>query len=131
MASKKKKEAVISYLEDLGLDKKAIHDIKSPAGIDINAKKPEEVAISILAEIIQVRNNLPDSFAFTQFDDTRTKQVNQNFISTRFVVFRLISIIPKHIIEYKNEKVYFCCDGCKVKFEQDPEKYMNKDSTAT
>jgi xanthine dehydrogenase accessory factor len=31
---------------------------------------------------------------------------------------------PKHIIEYKGEKVYFCCDGCKVKFEKDPEKYI-------
>jgi xanthine dehydrogenase accessory factor len=31
---------------------------------------------------------------------------------------------PKHIIEYKEEKVYFCCDGCKVKFEKDPEKYI-------
>jgi xanthine dehydrogenase accessory factor len=31
---------------------------------------------------------------------------------------------PKHIIEYAGEKVYFCCDGCKVSFENDPGKYM-------
>jgi xanthine dehydrogenase accessory factor len=31
---------------------------------------------------------------------------------------------PKHVIVYKDEKVYFCCDGCKVKFEKDPEKYI-------
>ena len=31
---------------------------------------------------------------------------------------------PRHIIEYQGEKVYFCCDGCKVKFEKDPEKYI-------
>jgi xanthine dehydrogenase accessory factor len=30
----------------------------------------------------------------------------------------------KYVLEYNNEKVYFCCDGCKVKFEKDPEKYM-------
>ena len=33
---------------------------------------------------------------------------------------------PKHIIEYKGENVYFCYDGCKVKFEAEPEKYMTK-----
>lgn len=26
--------------------------------------------------------------------------------------------------EYKGEKVYFCCEECKAKFEEDPEKYM-------
>jgi uncharacterized pyridoxamine 5'-phosphate oxidase family protein len=25
---------------------------------------------------------------------------------------------PRHIIEHKEEKVYFCCDGCKEKFER-------------
>jgi len=33
---------------------------------------------------------------------------------------------PKHIVEYKGEKVYFCCDGCKIKFHAEPEKYMKK-----
>jgi xanthine dehydrogenase accessory factor len=126
VASKKKKASVISYLEDLGLDKKAIQNIKSPAGIDINAKKPEEVAISILAEIIQVRNNLPDTFSFTQFDDTRTEAGKPKFYINPVCGVPVDINNPKHIIEYKSEKVYFCCDGCKVKFEQDPEKYMNK-----
>ena len=33
---------------------------------------------------------------------------------------------PKHIIEYNGEKVYFCCDGCKIKFEAEPARYMIK-----
>lgn len=28
--------------------------------------------------------------------------------------------------EYKGKKVYFCCDGCKEKFEAEPEKYIAK-----
>ena len=28
--------------------------------------------------------------------------------------------------EYKGKKVYFCCDGCKGKFEADPEKFLTK-----
>ena len=29
-------------------------------------------------------------------------------------------------IEYKGKKVYFCCPGCKEKFEKEPEKYISK-----
>ncbi len=29
-------------------------------------------------------------------------------------------------IEYKGKKVYFCCAGCKEKFEKEPEKYLDK-----
>ena len=28
--------------------------------------------------------------------------------------------------EYKGKKVYFCCAGCKEKFEKEPEKYLGK-----
>jgi len=28
--------------------------------------------------------------------------------------------------EYKGQKVYFCCAGCKEKFEKEPEKYLDK-----
>jgi len=28
--------------------------------------------------------------------------------------------------EYKGKKVYFCCAGCKEKFEKEPEKYISK-----
>jgi YHS domain-containing protein len=28
--------------------------------------------------------------------------------------------------EYKGKKVYFCCSGCKEKFEENPEQYIAK-----
>ena len=28
--------------------------------------------------------------------------------------------------EYKGKKVYFCCPGCKEKFNEEPEKYIAK-----
>ncbi len=34
---------------------------------------------------------------------------------------------PEHVIDYHGEFVYFCCDGYKNKFEQEPAKYMQKD----
>jgi len=35
--------------------------------------------------------------------------------------------IDKNIFtEYQGKKVYFCCPGCKEKFEEQPEKYVAK-----
>jgi len=29
-------------------------------------------------------------------------------------------------VDYKGERIYFCCKGCDVEFQKDPEKYMKK-----
>lgn len=35
-----------------------------------------------------------------------------------------MKINEKYFVEYKGEKVYFCCPGCDEKFLADPEKYV-------
>jgi YHS domain-containing protein len=35
-------------------------------------------------------------------------------------------IDPEHVVEYKGEKVYFCCPNCPKAFEADPEKFLSK-----
>lgn len=36
------------------------------------------------------------------------------------------AINKDYFTEYKGKKVYFCCPGCKEKFEAEPEKYIAK-----
>ncbi len=127
VASRKKIDSLKAYLESAGLDKKKIDSIYSPAGIDINAKKPEEVAISILAEIIQTQNGADFPAAFEKFETNTTDGAKAPVYYINPVCGVPVDINnPKHIVEYKNEKVYFCCDGCKVKFDAAPEKYIVK-----
>ncbi|ULQ54868.1 XdhC family protein [Flavihumibacter rivuli] len=126
VSSKKKGSKVMDYLKDAGVDPARVAAVKSPAGIDINAKSPEEVAISILAEIIQVKSQAPGASGFTMFDTTREEAGKPKFYINPVCGVPVDINSPKHVIDYKGEKVYFCCDGCKVKFEQDPEKYMHK-----
>jgi xanthine dehydrogenase accessory factor len=43
-------------LQEAGLAPSDIDRLRGPVGLDIGAKSPEEIAVSILAEIIQVRH---------------------------------------------------------------------------
>lgn len=126
VSSRKKGDKLMDYLKDAGVDPSRVATIKSPAGIDINAKSPEEVAISILAEIIKVKSQVGAGAAFTMFDTTREEAGKPKFYINPVCGVPVDVNSPKHVIDYKGEKVYFCCDGCKVKFEQSPEKYMEK-----
>jgi xanthine dehydrogenase accessory factor len=123
VASRKKMAAMSSYLIDAGVDPKKVERIHSPAGIDINAKLPDEVAISILAQIIQVKNSLDVVVSFEQQVSVAGETMPSFYINPVCGI-PVDMNNPKHIIQYKDEKVYFCCDGCKVKFEKDPEKYI-------
>lgn len=35
-------------------------------------------------------------------------------------------IDKKVFIDYQGQRIYFCCDKCKAKFEKEPEKYFEK-----
>ena len=52
-------------LKKEGVDQKYLKKIKIPVGIDIGAQTPEEIAISIAAEIISVTNK--DSIGTAKF----------------------------------------------------------------
>ena len=58
VSSKLRWYATKKQLLEAGVNKKFIDAISAPAGIDIGAISLEEIAISILAEIIQVRRAL-------------------------------------------------------------------------
>ena len=55
IGSKKKRDAVYDGLRAEGITDAMLERVKNPIGLDIGAETPEEIAISILGEIIQVR----------------------------------------------------------------------------
>lgn len=55
IGSKRKREVVFNNLRADGIDEARLSRVHAPIGLDIGAETPEEIAISILAEIIQVR----------------------------------------------------------------------------
>ena len=56
MGAKRRVGFVLDAIRNEGYDEKKIDEIYSPIGLDINSETPVEIAISIFAEIISVKN---------------------------------------------------------------------------
>lgn len=55
MGSKSRKPEIFKWLEEIGFNEQDIEKVHLPIGIKIKGKMPSEIAVSILAELIQVR----------------------------------------------------------------------------
>jgi xanthine dehydrogenase accessory factor len=59
VASRRRTEAFVAELREDGVSEEVIGRLKSPAGLDIGAATGPEIALSILAEIVQRRRSQP------------------------------------------------------------------------
>ena len=55
VASRKRAESVLGYLRDRGVSDEALARVHAPAGLDLGHVPTEEIAVAILAEIVQLR----------------------------------------------------------------------------
>lgn len=55
IGSRRRVSAVLQHIIEDGADPQAVAGVHTPIGLDIGAETPEEIAVSIMAEIIQVR----------------------------------------------------------------------------
>jgi xanthine dehydrogenase accessory factor len=55
IGSKTKNATIFSHLRDRGISEEQLDRVHAPIGLDIGAQTPEEIAVSILAELIKVR----------------------------------------------------------------------------
>lgn len=57
IASRKRTGLVIAYLREAGFDQRVIDRIRAPAGIELGARMAEEIALSVISEIVLVRRS--------------------------------------------------------------------------
>ena len=62
IGSKRKVIGVVHELEKEGIPRAAFERIFAPMGLDIGAITPEEIAVSVVAEMIAVRRGAPSSW---------------------------------------------------------------------
>ncbi len=57
IASRKRSRLVLDYLRGNGIDKAQLNRVVAPCGIDLGARTPVEIALSVISEIILVRRS--------------------------------------------------------------------------
>ncbi|HEX2910050.1 MAG TPA: XdhC family protein [Chloroflexia bacterium] len=122
VASKTRATSVLEYLRMQGVTESALATLKCPAGLDIHATQAQEIALSILAEIVQRRHQ------------HYSIQPNKAPISLPVVAEALDPVCgmtvtiaeSKFSYAYNGQTYYFCCPACKKLFSKEPEKYLVK-----
>jgi xanthine dehydrogenase accessory factor len=55
IGSKRRTNIVLARLRESGFDEELLGEVRAPIGLDLGAVSPEEVALSVLAEIVAYR----------------------------------------------------------------------------
>jgi xanthine dehydrogenase accessory factor len=119
VASRVRGAATAAELRAEGVAEERLATLETPAGLDIGARTPEEIALSILARIVAVRRG-------------------EQTLSVRVVApaeppataldpvcgMAVATVDQTPHVEYEGRRVYFCCDGCRATFEQDPSRFV-------
>jgi xanthine dehydrogenase accessory factor len=123
VSSRQRAEAVLEYLRDAGVPDESLSRLKYPAGLDFGAVTPEEIALSILAEIVQHRRRPPDEAEHRQ---TPTQTESEN--ATDPVCGMTVEVATaRYAVQLNGDVYYFCCAGCQRSFEKEPETYLTRE----
>ena len=118
VASRKRFAQMRDTLVAGGATAQALESITNPAGIDIGARAPEEVALSILAEIVQVRRAVSEQAATEATAAIAAREARDPICG-----MTVIADTATHRAEHAGRTYYFCCGGCRERFLSDPEHY--------
>lgn len=134
VASHKRGRAVLDELREDGVPPELLELVDIPAGINIGAREPGEIAVSILAKIVSVRRQeavevaKPVGLAVHRTGGkarekapARAKQAAANSVAPVIAVdpicgMTVAAVAGTPSVEHEGETIYFCCDGCQAKF---------------
>jgi len=115
VASRKRAGAIVETLRQRGVPADQLARLKAPAGLDIGAVTPEEIAVSILAEIIQARHHRAAEPAMLA---TALAEAKDPICGMTVEV-----ATARHQSDWAGRSVYFCCRHCKETFDAEPARY--------
>jgi xanthine dehydrogenase accessory factor len=126
------------WLIEEGVPRERVAALRAPAGMDIGGETPEEVAISILAELTSVRRGRapfvampgPATLAGT---DAAAADAPQAAADDIVLVDPVCGMTverdrARHLAEHNGVVYAFCRMGCRTAFIREPERYLNADT---
>lgn len=145
VASHTRGEAVRAALRAEGVGEEALARLSLPAGLDIGARRGDEIALSILAELIQVRRSMERVEWEAEVGSDRAPAASpaapavaapdDGAPAGEEPAVEAVAIDPvcgmsvriegaKNTFEHDGRTWYFCCGGCRGRFAAQPEAYL-------
>lgn len=123
VASRTKAQKVFEYLRGKGIAQATLDAVRAPAGLNIGAGAPEEIAVSILAEIIKVQGAAEGNSTATKAKASPVLPVLSTEVKDPICGMMVDTGKARYKTQHQGKWFYFCCAGCKDAFEKHPEKY--------
>src|ERR671910_2030614 len=122
VASERRAGSVLSELRERGFGEEALKVVRSPAGLPIGASGQEEISLSIMAEIVSLRAKLRPGLR----EEPAAQPTARPEEAVDPVCGMTVEVAgARHVAGYSGRDYYFCCPGCKRRFEAEPEKYAS------
>jgi len=121
VASRKRGEAVLGYLADRGVPQNLLDRVRVPVGLDLGHTSHREIAVAVLAELVQLR-------AAGQIGPAATPAPSRPApVTTRDPVCGMTvrADASSHPYEHDGVTYHFCCVGCRDTFASNPHAYLS------
>jgi xanthine dehydrogenase accessory factor len=122
VASRKRADAVTAYLRERGVGDEDLDRIRAPAGLDLGRVRPQEIAVAVLAELVQLRA-AGEIAAGVQPREAAPSEIHE---ATDPVCGMTVAVATaRHLGVHEGRTYYFCSPGCTSAFERDPAAYLD------
>lgn len=127
VASHRRGESVLGYLADRGVPQELLDRVHAPVGLDLGHTSHREIAVSILAELVQLRASgalAPDRSTTAADASTGAEAPRQAIDPVCGMTVRADA--SSRTLAHADETFYFCSAGCRDRFESEPTAYLPK-----
>jgi xanthine dehydrogenase accessory factor len=118
VGSRPRAKSVLEFLEGKGLPKETLARVKVPAGLDLGKVSHREIAVGVLAELVQLR-------AAGELGKGVPHGVPEITEAIDPVCGMTVEVgSARHTVDHDGSQYYFCCPGCARAFEKDPAAFI-------
>jgi xanthine dehydrogenase accessory factor len=122
VASRKRGESLLDYLAEQGVPRHLLDRVRTPVGVDLGRTSHQEIAVSVLAELVQRR-------AAGEFAGAAAPAAEGVAAAEAIdpVCGMTVTADEAHFpVDHDGTTYHFCCAHCSAAFAADPARYLSE-----
>ena len=136
VGSRRRGAAVLGYLAERGVPQEQLDRVRVPAGLDLGKTTHKEIAVAILAELVQLRAS--GAMAGSKGSGAKAGRA-------KAALSQAVGQVPRDAedpvcgmtvtvtaasrpLRHDGTDYYFCCAGCRRAFEENPDAYLKRET---